>query len=445
MNNMKKLFAPIILFYLRFWAKLQLKKIRPIIIGVGGASGKSSVSLLIAQVLSQKFKVKQGKGKNSETGIPLNILDLELKNYGIFDWVRVLVLAPIRLFTNFKRYDFFVAEMGIDSPFPPKNMEYLLKIIKPDIGVLTNIELEHSVYFDSLVKSELSSERKKEILDLTAKEEGLLLKSLGESDRSVVNLDDPKISELLPLKSKTITVSAKDKNADFYIEKINITEDSFDVGLIFLKEEYQFKINQPMPGYFAYSFVLSIAVCFNAGVNIKDSINILQDNFSLPPGRFSVFKGIKNSIIIDSSYNSSLSAAKGALEVMSDIGKGRRRVGILGDMRELGSLAKTQHEELAKTILKNLDLAILIGPSMTQFAVPILERDKFDYLVFDSFVSAKKSLIDNIRNDDLILVKGSQNALFLERAVELLLLDKADAALLCRRGSFWDKKRKESA
>lgn len=441
---MKKLFTPIVLFYLRFWASLQLKKIKPVIIGVGGASGKSSVSLLIYQILSSKFSVKQSKGKNSETGIPLNILDLELTNYGFLDWLRVLVLCPVAFLTNFKHYDFFVAEMGIDSPFPPKNMEYLLRLIKPDIGVLTNIDLEHSVYFDSLVKDEDDGERKKKILEITAKEEGLLLKSLGETDRSVVNLDDPNISNLLPLKSRAVTVSMKDKNANFYVQKISISRDSFEVDFISLGEEYQLKINQPLPEYFAYSFVLSIVVCFNAGVNIKDSINTLADNFSLPPGRFSVFSGIKNSIIIDSSYNSSLSAAEGALEAMKDIGEDRRKVGILGDMRELGSLTEIAHEELAKTILKTLDFAILIGPAVSQFAVPILEKEKFSYLVFDSFANAKKSLTENVQRDDLILVKGSQNTLFLERAVEILLKNKKDADKLCRRGNFWDKKRKEN-
>ena len=41
--------------------------------------------------------------------------------------------------------------MGIDSPLEPKNMSYLLKIIKPEIGVLTNISYEHSAYFDPLI------------------------------------------------------------------------------------------------------------------------------------------------------------------------------------------------------------------------------------------------------------------------------------------------------
>jgi len=49
-----------------------------------------------------------------------------------------------------------------------------------------------------------------------------------------------------------------------------------------------------------------------------------------------------------------------------------------------------------------------------------------------------------IKAGDLILVKGSQNELYLERVVELLLLNKKDKDLLPRRGSFWDKKRRNT-
>lgn len=440
----KNFFSRILLFYLRFFAKLQLKKIRPIIVGVGGSSGKSSTSILISQILEEKFKVKHGFGKNSETGIPLSILDIKMDGYGSWDWIKVLLLTPIKILTNFKRFDIYVAEMGIDSPKSPKNMEYLLKIFKPQMGILTNINLEHSINFDPFVKSEDINERRREILELTAKEEGSLLKSIPESGTGFINLDDEYIEKLLPLKSKIVTVSRKNKDADFFIDKINIDLNFFTVEFLFLGEKYKLVINQPLPEYFAFPLIFSIAIGFSFGFSVTESIEILNRKFSLPPGRFSVFKGINNSTLLDSSYNSSLEASVGALEAIFKIGVNKRKVGILGDMRELGSLSKIQHENLAKTILKTLDLVILIGPIMKEYVAPILKEKGFNYEVFETYKEAKDKIEDSAGKDDLILVKSSQNTLFLERAVELLLANKTDRSKLCRREPYWTKIRQKT-
>lgn len=444
MNNMKKILTKFYLSYLRFFAKIQLKKINPLVIGVGGASGKSSAAHFISLMLGEKYKVKQGKGKNSETGIPLNILNINIENYDLFNWLKVFIKTPFKILTDGEKFDYLVVEMGIDSPFPPKNMSYLLGIIRPDIGLLTNIYHEHSLYFDPLVKSQKDQERKKEIIRLTAEQEGMLLKSIDQSGISIVNLDDLYIADLLPLKSKTITISEKDKTADFYIEDTEANESSFLVNFIFLNEKYQIKIPAPLPKYYAFSIMFSVAVGFSCGLSIRDCMLILERNFTLPPGRFSVFKGIKNSTIFDSSYNSSLEPARGALELIKEIGKDKRKIGILGDMRELGSLSKIQHELLAKEIIRNLNYAILIGPLMNKYVAPILEKEDFLFEKFETFKSAREKILESVKKDDLILVKGSQNTLFLERAVEILLLDKKDKEKLCRRGSFWDKKRREA-
>lgn len=441
---MKKKLVFLYLFYLRFFAKLQLRKVNPIVIGVGGSSGKTSTANIIATILSQKYSVKQSKGKNSETGIPLNILGIEQEEYSFGSWFKILFLAPFKLVTNNKSYKIYVVEMGIDNPNPPKNMEYLLKIIKPDLSLLTNIDIEHSQYFDSLVSGEDQRERKRQILNLITREEGLLLKSSGPSDKTIVNLDDPNIKSLLPLRSKSVTVSAKDRSADLFISKTNISLERFEMEFVFLGENYSLVIPQLLPKYFMYSFGIAIAASFSAGVSIKDSVQVIESNFSLPAGRFSVLKGIKNSTIIDSSYNSSLTAAKGALETIDEIDTSRRKLGILGDMRELGSLSRLQHEDLAKIIIKTLDSVILIGEQMDSFVVPVLEQKNFQYKHFMNFTQAKSSILSDVKENDIVLIKASQNTLFLERVVDLILDNKEDKKLLCRRGVYWDKIRRNT-
>lgn len=441
---MKKIFANLLLVYLRIISNLQLKKINPVVIGIGGSSGKSSLASLTGLILSKKFKIKESKGKNSETGVPLNILDINIDNYDLISWVKIALKAPFRLITHWEKFDFYIVEMGIDSPNPPKNMHYLLKIIKPSISVLTNIEIEHSMYFDALITSKDEKIRRVELVEKIADQEKLLLTSMDSSGRVVLNLDDEKIRNTSSIKAKSLTVSRKNTKADFYISNVKIEQNLFQIDFKFLDENYVFTLDQVLPKYFSYTIIFSIALAFSAGVGIRESINILQIGFKLPPGRFSVFEGIKKSLLIDSSYNSSLEPAVGALEVVNEIADGRRRIGILGDMRELGSVSKIQHEALAQEMIKNLDYAVIVGDEMEKYVKPVLEAKKFEFVSFRNYKQSKEYIKNMVRNNDIILVKASQNTLFLERAIEILLAHKSEVDKLPRRGKYWNNVRNKT-
>ncbi|MEK7160267.1 MAG: Mur ligase family protein [Patescibacteria group bacterium] len=443
---MRKGLILFVLWYLRFFAKLQLKKIKPLIIGVGGASGKTSLSNFIYIIFSKKYKVRQGRGKNSETGIPLDILKLNIKNYTYSEWLKALMLAPLRILLDFEKFDVYIAEMGIDSPLEPKNMSYLLKIVQPKIGVLTNISFEHSIYFDPLVEEENFLQREENILRLTAKQEGMLLKSIKKDGTAVLNIDDVNIAKIKnELRCQILTVSRKSKNADFYIENIKNFVNEFILLFRFKNKKYMLKISNPLPEHFAYSFILSIAIAHAYNIEVENAIKALEEGFFLPSGRMSVFNGIKNTVIIDSSYNNAtLSPILDLLSFVKEIGKQRRRIGIIGDMRELGTMSKALHEEVAGKILQTLDIAILIGPLSAQYIAPVLKKSDFPFYSFPNFTLSKKTILEVIKPKDMILVKGSQNTLFLERVVQMLLQNPKDIDKLCRRGEHWDKIREKT-
>ena len=443
---MKKRLSLFVLWYLRFFAKLQIRKINPFIVGVGGASGKTSLSNFLYIIFSKKYSVRQSKGKNSETGIPLDILRLGIHGYTYQEWFKIMVLAPLKVLFDFKKYEVYIAEMGIDSPLEPKNMSYLLKIIKPKIGVLTNISFEHSVYFDPLTSEKDFSQRGENILQLTARQECLLLTSIDEDGTAILNIDDENIKKAKEeIRAKIITVSKENKKADFYIENIKNFVDEFLLQFNYEGKKYELKIENPLPEHFAYSYLLAIATAKAYGIDVESSIKYLESDFYLPPGRMSVFKGVKNTVIIDSSYNNAtLTPMLDLLSFVCDIGKQRRRIGIIGDMRELGTMSKTLHEEVAKKILQTLNVAILIGPLSQKYIMPVLRKNDFSYYSFLNFTSAKKTILEIIKPKDMILVKGSQNTLFLERAVEVLLENQKDKEKLCRRGEHWDRIREKT-
>jgi len=436
---MKKVLIKFVLWYFRILAKIQLLKFRPVIVGVGGASGKTSLVRFVSLILAKKYKVLETGGKNSETGIPLSILRLKMKDYTLFEWAKTIFLATFRVIFDWERYKILVAEMGIDGPNEPKNMSYLLKILKPKIGILTNISFEHSVYFETI------SRNKDKILELTSKQEALLLKAVPKDGLVILNIDDPRIKEIKGIAASKLTVSMSGVSADFFIEKIDATLKSFKVYFSFEAKKYQIKIPSLLPDHYACSFVMAVAVGKILGVGIDESIRILEEKFLLPSGRMSVFQGKKETLIIDSSYNNAtIAPILDILDLLKRVSGKRRKVGIIGDMRELGVISKMYHEKLSKKILETTDLVFLVGPLMRKFVVPILLRNNHNFYNFDTFSESRRIINEKIKKRDVILVKSSQNTLFLERAVEMLLKNPKDIKKLARRGKFWDKMRSQT-
>ena len=444
---MRKLVTPCILWYLRKAANLQLQKIKPLVIGVAGSSGKSSLTSLLYEIIHDYTSVKNSSGKNSETGIPLNILGISMADVSLVSWAKVLFLIPWKLLSQWKKYNIYIAEMGIDSPKEPKNMSYLLKIVQPTIGMVTNVSLEHSVYFDPYVSAFSEKERQEKILDMTAREELSLLASLPKNGIAVINLDDEYIkSSISDIKARKVTISTQNSKADLYAKKILITDRMFRMHLIWRGRNYTLLLHSPLPLFYAHEFLFALATALCLEIPLSQAIGSLEKHFSLPPGRFSLLEGIRHTTIIYSSYNNAtLEPISGILDMLRFVSGRRRKVAIIGDMRELGSQSRTNHEALAHKLMHTVDEVILIGPLLKNYAEPILKRKNFLYQSFLTFTDAKQAIKDTIQENDLILVKGSQNTLFLERVVEMLLAHGEDIEKLCRRGDFWDKKRAATA
>src|SRR5438270_759680 len=138
---MKLLLIRPLLLYFRLFASLALRIHQPEVVGITGSVGKSSAREAIAAVLSAYYPTKVIEKGNSEIGIPLGILGLQVNSLGfqtplrsVADYIRLLVLAVPGLFF-LRGTKYLVIEMGVDEPEEPKNMTYLLRIVKPHIAV----------------------------------------------------------------------------------------------------------------------------------------------------------------------------------------------------------------------------------------------------------------------------------------------------------------------
>lgn len=388
---MKQKFSRCLLNYFRLLARLQIAKLKLLnprlkIVGITGSAGKTSTLHACEAVLRSNFRVQTNSGSNSESGIPLNILGIKVTSYSPLNWLKYALLAPIMLIANWRSYDIYLIEMGIDGPDEPKNMSYLLKIVKPDIGVFLNVSPVHLQYFKSL--------------DDIAWEKAKLINSV---QTAIINSADPLVKKY--------------------------SKNPYQIAL----KPVSLKIpNYVLPPIYEITFGAAFALAKIFGLTPDQTKQNLIANFRLPPGRSGLFEGTNNSTLIDSSYNSSPLAAAEMLKLLTNYPP--HRLAILGDMRELGSASSAEHLKLYQLALKSADSIISVGPETKKYFGA--NSIKFDYWwQAAGYLKQHPELVKG----STLLIKGSQNTLFLEELLKGLLQNPADTKFLCRQSPYWLK------
>ena len=388
---MKKNISNFVLGYLKFFAKLQLSKVRFIqklkhrqldIVGITGSAGKSSTLIACQAVLSPQLKVKTNNNYNSESGLPLSLLNIRIKSYSVFSWFKIILLTPLKYLFNWQTYDVLILEMGIDSATWPKNMDYLLSIVQPNIAIFLNVGSVHLNKFESL--DQIAQEKAK--LTNTAKV-------------AIINSQDKLVKKYTTNKNIINLTPTKIKFSNFYLPDI------YQVG---------------------FGAALSLAQIFN--IKYQQAIINLQANFSLPPSRSSILDGINHTTLIDSSYNSSSFACIEMLNFLNTFKT--KRIAILGDMLELGTATHEEHQKIYDAALKSADLIISVGPETKKYFGD--QAQKFDY-----WWQATDFIKTQITGGETILIKGSQNTIFLEEIVKSLLENPSYSSKLCRQSKYW--------
>ena len=121
----------------------------------------------------------------------------------------------------------------------------------------------------------------------------------------------------------------------------------------------------------------------------------------------------------------------------------------MGDMRELGNEARGEHEEVAHKIAEVVDQLYCVGSITQEYVVPIVKRyigrknrtKKVEW--YKNAVQAGLHMKEELPKDAIILVKGSQNTLYLEEAIKFLLENQNDVKFLTRQEDFWLKTKQE--
>lgn len=418
---LKNLLRKLVLFMLKKMARFRLRKFKGRVIAVTGSVGKSSTKEAIYTVLNSRFKVKKTKkSMNSDFGLLLTILDIESGFSSATKWSWYLLKG---LANSFRREysDVLLLEFGVDKP---GDMDFLVSIVQPDIAVMTNIFQVH-----------LDEGQFKDLTDVF-EEKSKLVKALKEGGKAVLNADNSFTAGLA--KKGAITFGVENE-ADYMAAN---TEQSLD-GLKFtLKHDgKKYEIQAPIIGAYQVYTILPAIVCGRLlGMSMEDIIAAVK-RYNLPPGRMSIIPALGEAVILDSSYNSSPAAVKEALKILREADSERRKVAVLGSMNELGSESRRLHEMVGELVPEYADVLITVGEAAEAIAEKAREKKMKQVFNFRDSLEAADFFRAQVKKNDLILVKGSQNNVRLERFVKALMAHPEDAKdLLVRQEKIWQAK-----
>ena len=349
------------------------------VVGVTGSVGKTSTKDIIANVLSEKYKVLKTEGNNNNhIGLPFTILRLQDEEIAVI-------------------------EMGMNHL---GEISYLTKIAKPDIAVITNIGTSH---IGNLGSRENILKAKLEIL------EGM------DKKKIVINNDNDLLNKWYLENKNNIeihTFGIKNES-EFKAKNIKLEENSSE----FTCENKNEKINIEVPvggEHFILNALCGLTVGKLLNLNNEEIKNGIKD-FKLTAKRMEI-NHLKNNItIINDSYNASYESMKASISNLKNM-HGTRKIAVLGDMFELGDFSEKLHREVGTEIYKNkIDKLYLVG-NYAKFIGDEAKKEGYEkenILYFENKEDLLEDLKSNLQNGDVVLIKASNGMKLFEVAENL--------------------------
>ncbi len=431
MEAFKKTFYLILAKWFALWARLALAIWKPEIVVISGSSGKTSLFYLLEAQLGERAEFAHDA--NSAYGIPFDILGLERHSYALSEWPWLFLQAPFKITNGKKRRKIYVVEADAERP---GEAEFIQKLLRPQIVAITNVYQTHALFFDKLV----AEGKYPAALPAIADE---FVKYLRGADKlALINADSQPLFEAVEraeladaVRAHLVYLQAAD-----YLRSYQVTAagTEFDIN----GQKYVFPYL--LPREMAVSIEITRQICEALGVRIRRDF----DNYYLPPGRSSVLRGVKNTTLVDSTYNANYGSAVAMLDAFQQF-PGEHKWLVLGEFRDQGREARGQHEALAQYIIDHwrasVEMVVLISPEMQEWVYPQL-RQWLSVMRVQSFTETSDAGVwikQNLKGGETILLKGSQGR-HLEGIVEGLLADQADVAKLPRRKDVFRAKQEET-
>ena len=362
----KKPFHLLRIYLARQYAKLYSKEM---FIGISGSVGKTTTTQLCLAVLSLKYKtIATTPNLDPILNIPLTILKINPS-------IKKVIL-----------------EMGVEYK---GEMDFYLSIVRPMSAIITRVSYAHSEFLGDLG----------EIIE----EKGKLIESLPKDGVAILNYDDSNSKKLAEVcKAQILYFGTDPQNCTVWAGNIKIEnyKTSFELNLGVERVKVDFQL---LGSHQVYAALAAAALGISVGVPLI-KIKTALESVSPEQHRLQPILGPNGSILLDDTYNSSPVALEAAIDTLLQI-PARRKILVLGEMRELGKYSEELHREIARKIYKEkLDL-VLLGQGDTQYIASELKdlgflEERMESNLVNSQIVAK--LLRSLGKGDVCLIKGSR-------------------------------------
>ncbi|HEU4507453.1 MAG TPA: UDP-N-acetylmuramoyl-tripeptide--D-alanyl-D-alanine ligase [Pyrinomonadaceae bacterium] len=347
------------------------------VVAITGSAGKTTAKELTAHVLKSAGHrvLKSERNYNNGLGLPLSVLRMVSEGH-----------SP-------DQYDLAVLEMGMSSP--THEIQRLCKITPPDVGVELMVAPVHLEYLGTI--------------ENIAAAKAELIEGLKPDGTAILNADDVLVMKMREKHAgKTLTFGI-DNPADVSASDI----DTSSLGKI------SFRLRTPlgearaslaMSGRHNLSNALAASAVGTAFSLTADQIAAALGSAQPPKMRGEVFDFAGGFTIIDDSYNSNPRSLLNMVRTMAEGGKGRKRlVVIAGEMLELGPDEASLHRDAGREIAASgIDVLWGVRGLAQEIVTGASEAGLDETRFFESSDEAAMALMNEVKEGDLILVKGSR-------------------------------------
>lgn len=427
----------IIVFLITAEAKLILRKYEPKVVAVTGSVGKTATKDAIYSVLARGHHVRKSeKSFNSEVGIPLTVLGVPNAWSNPLEWLANLVDGLSTIIFSSRYPEWLVLEVGADRPGDIKKVASWLPV---DIAVLTRLpEVPvHVEFFDSG--------------EDVVREKAALIKALKPEGTLILFGDDERTRKLGAGVAQKVLTFGLEANNEVQGEQVELlfegggTEAGWPLGMSMRLKAGQEWASVSVVGSIGAHALLPLlagaAVGHALGKHIGDIIEGIK-GYEPPRGRMRLVEGVKDTLIIDDTYNSSPAAAGAALDTLALVSPRGRRIAVLGDMLELGRHSVKEHRKLGESAAKCANLLVTVGFRARDIAEGAQAGGMpgENILQYEDAIRAGAELQNLLQGGDCVLIKGSQS-MRMERVVEEIMAAPERAEeLLVRQEEEWKKR-----